>query len=441
MSLDIPNPGLYYGASREEGQPTMDEKENTRELVVVDVKRYKKVKDALKDSEKRYRQLFENVPIGIYRTTPDGRIVDANPALIKMAGCASFAELAALNMNKEYSRSNLKRSDFIKVMERAGEVKGLEMTWRTRDGREIHVRENSKLTRSETGEVMFEGTVEDITLSKQAEAAQKTRTQQLEIINGIIALGNSCDSLAELLDSLLDHVLKPLSFNMAAIFLYVPELKKVNVMAYRGVAKSFFADEKYMSVAHLPFSQVMLHGRPLFSDDAPKDIPGPAKKWKWKIAASVPMLSKGRVVGAISVACSQRTGFSPEEKSILELIGKEAGTLVSKLQTETALRESEKYYRTLIDTSPEIIVVMDVNGRLQTVNQQFLKTGGYFYDEVIGASMFDFIAGMERLILEKKTAARLCSKPHSSRLERSGRWRNREFSFPLIPPAPHHRAV
>ena len=78
-----------------------------RELVVVDVKRYKKVKKALEESEERYRQLFENVPIGIYRTTPDGRIVDANPALIKMLGYDSFAELATRNLNKEYARAGI----------------------------------------------------------------------------------------------------------------------------------------------------------------------------------------------------------------------------------------------------------------------------------------------------------------------------------------------
>ena len=86
------------------------------------------------------------------------------------------------------------------------------------------------------------------------------------------------------------------------------------------------------------------------------------------------------------------------------MIGKEAGTLVSKLQTETALRESEKYYRTLIDTSPDIIVGHGprVPG-LITVNQQFLKVGGYFYDEVIGKSTFDFVAGLDRDFLAKKT--------------------------------------
>ena len=87
---------LEEGKTGEPGAapPIMDENESTRELVVVDVRRYKKVKKALEASEERYRQLFENVPIGIYRTTPDGRIIDSNPALVKMLGYDSFAELA-----------------------------------------------------------------------------------------------------------------------------------------------------------------------------------------------------------------------------------------------------------------------------------------------------------------------------------------------------------
>ncbi len=387
------------------GWQNMDEKENTRELVVVDAKRYKKVKQALAESEQRYRQLFENVPIGIYRTTPDGRVVNANPALIKMAGCASFAELASLNMNKEYSRSNLKRGDFIQLMERDGEVKGLEMTWRTRDGNEIHVRENSKLIRSENGDVFFEGTVEDISQNKLAEAAQKSRTQQLEIINQIISLGNSCDSLEELLDLLLDQVLKPQGFAMAAIFMYDADLKKMNVVAYRGVAKSFFRNNPYNDVENMPFSQLLQRGQPVFADHCRDVIPDLARKYKWRMAGSIPMLSKGLVVGAINVACCQREVFSQEEKNLLQLIGKEAGTLISKLQTEAALRKSEKYYRTLIDTSPDLITVMDLDARLITVNQQFLKLGGYFYDEVIGASAFDFVAGSDRVLLGEETAA------------------------------------
>ncbi len=112
----------------------MDEKENTRELVVVDVKRYRRVKQALEASEERYRQLFENVPIGIYRTTLDGRIVDSNPALVKMLGYESFDELAKRNLEKDYSDASYLRRDFIKRLESDGEIIGLESIWKKKDG-------------------------------------------------------------------------------------------------------------------------------------------------------------------------------------------------------------------------------------------------------------------------------------------------------------------
>ena len=130
----------------------MDEKDNTSELVVVDVKRYKKVKKALEESEERFRQLFENVPIGIYRTTPDGRIVDANPALVSMLGYISFAELAGRNLEKDPpSAADIRARDFVKHLQREGEIKGLEATWKRKDGSLIHVRENAKLVRGESG--------------------------------------------------------------------------------------------------------------------------------------------------------------------------------------------------------------------------------------------------------------------------------------------------
>jgi PAS domain S-box-containing protein len=381
----------------------MDEKESTRELVVVDVKRYKKVKKALAESEERYRQLFENVPIGIYRTTPDGRIVDSNPALVKMLGFSSFADLAKRNLEKEYSNAGSKRADFIKRLEQEGEVRGLEAVWKRKDGSAIHVRENAKMVRSEDGQVYFEGTVEDITQSKLAEEAQRLRTQQLEILNCIISKGNMAESLQELLEVILDCVAQPLAFDTMGIFTLDADGRKGRLVAQRGMPKGFVFNEKYLSFDHEPFSQV-LRGQPYFVDDTRKNHPYYFKKWGWHMAGSVPLVSKGRVIGALNVASRQRDSFTPEEKNVLDLIGKEAGTLISKLQTEAALRESEKYYRTLIDTSPDVIVVVDLEARIITVNQQFLKTGGYLTDEVIGQCIFDFIHGLDRPLLEKRTA-------------------------------------
>jgi len=380
-----------------------DVTESTRELVVVDVKRYKKIKKALEASEERYRQLFENVPLGIYRTTPDGRFIDANPALIKMLGFTTFAEVAALDVNKEYAKSKKSRSEFMSRLETEGEIKGLEMVWTRSDGTEVHVRENAKLVRGENGEVFFEGTLEDITLNKLADEAKKIRTQQIEILNCIITKGNTAESLTEMLEVILDCMFEPLVFENTGIFMYDPETGKVQLLARRGPPTHLELNGKYMAIDILPFSLVLQQGQPVFLDDAQKNHPDFFTKWGWRMAGSVPLLSKGRVIGALAVASCQRTAFTPEEKDILEMIGKEAGTLISKLQTETALRESEKYYRTLIDTSPDIIVVMDLDAKLITVNQQFLKVGGYSYEDVIGKSTYDFVSGLDRVFLEKRT--------------------------------------
>jgi len=389
----------------------MDEKEPTRELLVVDVRHYKKVKKALHESEERYRHLFENMPIGMYRTTPDGRIVDANPALVKMAGFDSFAEMAQLNLNSEYSKAGHERADFIQSLKRDGEVKGLESIWKTRDGSEIHVRENAKLIRDETGEVFFEGTIEDITQSKLAEAAKKIRSQQLEILNRIISSGNMAESMVEMLENILDCVIELLAFDAAGVYMVDPETRKVNLITKRGAPSRFVLMEKYMAIDNMPFSQVLGQGQPVFVDTLRDALPDLARKWKWQMVCSVPLVSKGRVVGAMNVASSRRSVFSPEEKSILELIGKEAGTLISKLQTEKALRDSEKYYRTLIDMSPDIICVLDLKGNLTMVNQRFLQIGGYFYDEVIGHNVLEFVqelklsfllAGIKKFLKTKK---------------------------------------
>ncbi len=376
--------------------PGPDEKESTRELIVVDVKRYKKIKKDLAASEERYRKLFENVPIGIYRSTPAGRFIDANPALVRMLGYGSFEELAARDLEKEYFDVHFPRCHYLAMLEKEGELKGMEAVWRRKDNTLIHIRENVKLVRAADGQVYYEGTVEDISQSKRAEEAQRAHTQQIEILNAIISRGNLAESLEEMLEIVIDCVVEPLAFDTAGIFMYNPEARQVEMLARRGPPTDFSLNEKYMSTDSLPFSQVLLRGEAVFLDHSRENHPQFFEKWGWRMAASVPMLAKGRVVGALNVASCRRDVFSPEEKNILELIGKEAGTLVSKLQTEAALRDSEKYYRTLIDTSPDIIAVTDLQGRLQMVNQSFVSLSGYYLDEIIGKNSLDFVADFDQ---------------------------------------------
>jgi two-component system NtrC family sensor kinase len=140
-----------------------------------------RAEEALRKSEERFRTLYEDTPMGIYRTTPDGRVLMANSALIQMLGYSSFEELASRNLEKESFETASARSRFKELIERDGQVRGLEGVWLRRDSSAIFVRENARAVRAEDGSVLFyEGTIEDITDRKQTEEQVKRLNENLE---------------------------------------------------------------------------------------------------------------------------------------------------------------------------------------------------------------------------------------------------------------------
>ncbi|PWT90194.1 MAG: hypothetical protein C5B54_07605 [Acidobacteria bacterium] len=129
----------------------------------------KQIEQALQESEERYRNLYQDLPIGAYRTTRDGRILDGNPALVKMLGYGSLSELMTRNLEADFE-PQYSRHEFIEQVERDGEIHGLEAVWNRKDGAPIYVREHARVIRADDGHVLwYEGTVEDITDKKKIE--------------------------------------------------------------------------------------------------------------------------------------------------------------------------------------------------------------------------------------------------------------------------------
>ena len=148
-----------------------------------DITEQQRAEEALRESEERFRTLFENAPIGSYRTTPDGRILNANPSLVKMLGYSSFDKLALRSLEEEGFEPQYSRKEFIERLERDGEIVGMEAAWTKRDGSAIFVRENAKVIHDADGGVMYyEGTVEDITDRKRAEEALKESQRALSTL-------------------------------------------------------------------------------------------------------------------------------------------------------------------------------------------------------------------------------------------------------------------
>ncbi|UCE17893.1 MAG: PAS domain S-box protein [Gemmatimonadota bacterium] len=149
--------------------------------VARDVTHRKTTEAALRNAEEQFRSLFENSMIGLYRTSPEGEIFMANPALVRMLGYSSFEELKNRNLEETGFEPNYCRSTFKQRVEREGQVTGLEASWTRSDGTTIFVRESVRCARDESGNVLYyEGTVEDITERTQAEEALRIEKAYLE---------------------------------------------------------------------------------------------------------------------------------------------------------------------------------------------------------------------------------------------------------------------
>jgi diguanylate cyclase (GGDEF)-like protein/PAS domain S-box-containing protein len=133
---------------------------------------HRRAAENLEASEQRYRDLFNNVLTGVYRIAPDGRILLANPALVRMLGYESLDELDGQRFTPP---SRLVSSGPVE------HVIGFERTWRKRTGERINVREACRTVRDDGGAILYyEGVVEDITGQKKAELFERDCRTLLE---------------------------------------------------------------------------------------------------------------------------------------------------------------------------------------------------------------------------------------------------------------------
>ncbi|HHF55955.1 MAG TPA: PAS domain S-box protein, partial [Thermoplasmatales archaeon] len=140
-----------------------------------------------KQIENSLKSIFDNATVGIYRTTPDGRILMVNPFLVKLLGYESEEELKKRDLNKkEYYEPGYEREKFIKEIEEKGYFVG-ESAWKRKDGSTIWVRESAVAIKDEEGNTLYyDGVVEDITeLKKKEEQLIKARDDWEAIFNSI----------------------------------------------------------------------------------------------------------------------------------------------------------------------------------------------------------------------------------------------------------------
>ncbi len=146
------------------------------------------------EQEARYTQLFETLEEGVYFCTPEGKILDANPALVRMLGYANKEELLRTNVNKLYLEPDRRRALLLEL-EKKTTIHDREITLRRKDGTPLICLVAATATRDASGRLIrLQGTLVDITqrrreMQKRLHEGQEFARRLVESLpDGIVVL-------------------------------------------------------------------------------------------------------------------------------------------------------------------------------------------------------------------------------------------------------------
>lgn len=145
--------------------------------------KHKQAEEALQEAKDRLHSLFEGIPVGLYRSTPEGKRLDANQALLQMVRCPNREAFLKGNIIDVYVNPE-DRKKWQAQMELKGIVRGFEAQCRRQDGTVFWMRDSARIVRDSEGQVLYyEGAVEDITKRKKAEEKEKQYARSLAFLS------------------------------------------------------------------------------------------------------------------------------------------------------------------------------------------------------------------------------------------------------------------
>jgi PAS domain S-box-containing protein len=330
----------------------------------------------MRDAEERYRSIFENAMEGIFQSTPDGRHLTVNPAYARMFGYDSPEEITRdvsdiahqLYVNPE------DRLRFKEMLDREGRVDDFETTLRRRDGNLITVRVKARAAKDEKGAVLYyEGTSEDVTERKKAE---KRLVESEERYRALVE--TSPDGIA-----LCDLDLNIIMMNRAGLRLTgcenVDEVRGRNLVGTLPPEHAILAKEK--------MERMIADGVP-FTPMESYHTTGASTRILVELTASVIRDAAGQPALILGIA-----------RDITE-----------RKKTQAALIESEYRFRSLVETTSDLIWETGKDGRYTYASPKVRDLLGYEPEEVIGKSPFDLMSPDEadrmRRVLKPVTKSR-----------------------------------
>ncbi len=313
-----------------------------------DITERRQAEEALRDSEARYRQLFNNVPIGLYRTAFDGRIIEVNPALAQMLGYSDPGSLSGVYATDFYVNLEDRARQQAALAEQ-GVIVEYEMPLRRRDGTIIWVVDSMRISQGEGGEVLYyEGALRDVTERKRAEGALREAQSHYRTL-----FEQSADAIF-----ILDLEGRLVDANQRATEMLgytreeIPTLSMRDVSAQRGESDNVL--RRLLSGETLP----------------------PYERLFWK--------KNGELV---PVELHVTVIHDPEGRPFR--VQSIARDITERKRAEEILRQERDRAQQYLDVAGAMFVAIDADQTISLVNRKACQVLGYTEQELLGKNWFD----------------------------------------------------
>ncbi|MCX5884882.1 MAG: PAS domain S-box protein [Proteobacteria bacterium] len=161
---------------------TMQSGEKKYFIYLRDISDQKRLIGQLRESERKYQDLFDQVDQGITITTKEGKFIDCNPAILKILSYESKEEFLKIDIAKNLYTNPEDRKTFQKIMERDGYVKNYEVEFKKKTGEKIPMLLTSRVMKNEKGEVIgYQGL--NIDISERILMEQSLRKERSFLTN------------------------------------------------------------------------------------------------------------------------------------------------------------------------------------------------------------------------------------------------------------------
>jgi len=351
-----------------------------------DITLHKKAEAALKESEERYRALFDRSMDLVYIRDMKGNFLDANPAGLRLLGYTED-DISSLNIASVLSADQFPQTlETLKELRETGtQLSPTEYKVKCKDGRLKYVETKESVIYRDGQPYAVQGIGRDIT--------ERKLDEKRSIIRRDLAIAlNSLMTLKQALTLCLDAAIRISNMESGVIYMVDERTGGLRLFERQGFTAEM--EKKYsMFGPDTPNTRLIRKGKPIYLSYSELTPPFDQQfsAQDLNVMAVVPIKHEGKVVACLIVASSSLDRVPELARSSLEMIAAEIGSAITRIKYREALQNSEQRYRFIADNTGDVIWAMDSHLRYTFISPSVMRQRGYTPDEALGLNITQVI--------------------------------------------------